>query len=182
MTENFGEIIDIVKDLSDSRSIENVKTAPEFEKNPFMENFTLRKKKYYEKSDKVSITVGKTEVSNKDFKNDEVVLATKLYKDTEPFSRIFLTADIDIIKMKGITCKLLLYIAYSKLNVNVDWIIINPNSLCKHFSISLPTMNSAILELIQEGIIAKKNEENIYWFNPHVVFRGDRKKIKYSNG
>lgn len=72
---------------------------------------------------------------------------------------------------------LLLYVIY---NIHKDEDIINlkPDKVCKEMDISKGTYYSGLTQLIDAGIICKKNI-SIYWINPLYIFKGNR--IDYYN-
>lgn len=178
---NSNELFTESNEVLDYRHIVSIKDMPTFESNPFTKDFKYKKKQYYDKIDNISIKIGDKELTNADFKEHNVVLAEKLYKDNEPFCKFFFNTDLDITNLNPSACKLLIYIMSSKLNINMDFIFINSRNITKELDMSINTIYSGILNLLQYNIIMKRTDANMYWINPHVIFRGDRKKIRFNN-
>lgn len=168
-------------EVLDFRHITNIKDMPDFEVNPFTKDFKYKKKPYYDKIDNISIKIGDKEITNQDFKEHNIVLAEKLYKDNEPFCKFFFNTDLDITNLNPSACKLLIHIMSSKLNINMDFIFINSRTITKELNMSINTIYNGILNLLQYNIIMKRKDANMYWINPHIIFRGDRKKIRFNN-
>lgn len=69
----------------------------------------------------------------------------------------------------------LMYI-YHNIKTNEDTIDLPSKKLCNDMGISIATYYRGIRELIDIAVITKK-EKQIYWINPHYVFKGDRIKF-----
>lgn len=176
--ENPFDILDEVIDYS---VVKSIKDLPKFKDNPFIKDFKYHKKKYYDKVNNVNITINNKLITDEDLKKHNLILAQKLYKDNEPFTKVFFNEITNIDKISPSGCKLFLHIIYTKLNINMDFIILNPQVLVTKLNMSIPSIYNAILDLCKEYILIKHIESNLYWINPHIIFRGDRKKIRFNN-
>lgn len=164
------------------KDIKSIKDCKEFKLNPFTYNFTYDKKVHYSKSEFATLKVGDETVDNAKLKKEgsNIVLAEKLYRDTMPFSKTYLSDALDIKSLSGGTCKLFIYIIFQRLKLNVDFIVLNPKVLSEELELSTTTIYTSIVHLIKLGFIARQQDEDtLYWINPHKIFRGDRKKIRF---
>lgn len=179
--EQFGITTETSSEIYEVKDIKSIKDIPSFSHNPFTEDFTLKTKTHLTKALDAKVHVGEEYITNKTIKSTGYVFAEKIYKDNEPFCRIFAHQTfMDIKNLSPATCKLLLHIMYNLTNFNLDYVIINPKLSSNELDVSLPTIYNGIVELSKNYVITKKkDEDNIYWLNPYVMFRGDRKKIRF---
>lgn len=170
-----------VTDLTGLKDVKSIKDIPSFDYNPFTDNFKYSKKKYYEKLDNVELKVQETIITSKMLAKENMILAEKLYRDNEPFCKVFTRQEIfDVELLNPHTCKILLYLMYENSNLNIDFIIINIKTFSDKLGMSVTTVYSSIVELVNNLILVRKtNEDTIYWINPYIFFKGDRKKIKF---
>jgi hypothetical protein len=175
--EEFG-INPFTNDLDKLKDINSIKDIPKFTTNPFTKDFKFSKIMHYAKKDKAKVMVEDVVITNKDIKKDNLVFAEKLYKDNTPFTKMFLDIPLQVKDTKATTFKLFFHILLKRMNLNADVIIINPQYICEELDMSLTTVYNSIIDLVKAGIIVRHNEDNLYWINPHCIFRGDRKKIR----
>ena len=167
--------------LYDVSIINSIKDIPSFDYNPFTIGFDISQRRILSKAEDAEIKVGGETITNKELKPAKLVFAEKIYRDNEPFSRIFNNQSyIDVRKLTPNTCKLLLHIITDLCNYNLDYVILNPKICAKRLDISVPTIYNSITELCKTySIVRKSDEDTIYWINPYIFFRGDRKKIRF---
>ncbi len=173
-------------DFNELKELDNFKDIKEYRYNPFTRNFKFNVKEYYDKvADKVNNNSTQNEehtiTINNFLEEKELILAKELFMDTANFCKVigdhkmFRTGDLS-----PSACKLFLYIIAECTHDNLDFIILNPKLTSERLNLSQATVYKCITELVKNILISKKaDENNIYWINPYIFFRGDRKKIKY---
>lgn len=173
-------------DLDKLRELNSFKDMVKYKTNPFTKDFEYNKKVYYDKvADRIEnstpIEEETKERVNNFLEDKELILAKELYKDTTNFCKLFIDQKIlDINNLNGNDSKLFLYILFTTLNANVDFIILNPKVLSEKLNMSINTIYSCIVNLNKNLVITQKEDDNvIYWINPYIFFRGDRKKIRF---
>lgn len=166
-------------DVNAKSTIERVTHISElktYNSNPFLTDFQIREKIELKKIKDVG---SETNAYDEEVK---LVLAKELQKDKELFIKIFHFSrfPLDVSSMSGSACKLFLYIAYHKLNRNMDFINISFSEIkAKGIIASETTYNGALLELLNSFVLAKDGNHNSkFWINPYMIFHGNRKLLK----
>lgn len=183
MTSETPELeyqINSVEDLSYLATIKTIKDIRFYDYNPFTRGFKYSRKKYFKRQEMDKAIPDEV---NQFVKEEDLILVKELYKDIEPFCKLFINQEFfDVGELKPHTCKVFLYIVSKQTNLNMDFVIINSKSYAEKLNMSINTIYDAIVELARAGIIVRKTDENsIFWINPYVIFKGDRKKIKFRN-
>lgn len=170
ISDKDGETMDTQVHYQPPKQIDSIKDLPRHEINPFLMNLRINKKPKYKKIQDVE----------KVSKDKIVVLAEELFRDKEPFVRIFQSGHlVNPAELSPNSCKILLYIMWNKLQFNIDHIILNPKEISNELGMNnMNTIYDCILELVRCGSIAGHIERNIYWVNPQFIYFGNRGTIK----
>jgi len=140
--------------------------------NPFLENYEERVVEIHQETIKVnSLTEEVTLDYQKivDVYRTEKQEKTYIYHDTEIGKKLFQS------NLKASGRDLWHFILYS-LPKDQDWINLKSSKVFKELGISRPTLYSAINQLVEAGLIAKKKNTE-YWINPKYIFNGSRLKF-----
>lgn len=138
--------------------------------NPFIQNFKLNVVKIntsYFETKTTNISDG---IVGKYKKVEESYLAEQ--QDKTSVYHIPYIENILFKELKSSGRDLLLYIIYN-IQKDDDTINLSADKLYKEMSISKSTYYTAISQLIDVGIICKKNNST-YWVNPFYIFKGNR--------
>lgn len=141
--------------------------------NPFVRNFKLAVLKINKTYTLVSNN-GKDSIDPSAVKDGFKIPMPYLMERVEKTS-LFHNRDTNYVlfnKLKSIGRDLLLYIMVS-LSKDKDYIHINPKDVCEEMDISRTTLYVGIGQLIEFGMIEKKDVKH-YWINPIYLFNGDR--------
>lgn len=100
--------------------------------------------------------------------------------DKDEFIKLYTRNVKSIFELKPITQKVLQYLLISlQKTPNADGIYLAWFEAEKYFSeenikISRTSFQRAMRELLDKEFIAESTSPNLYWFNPHLFFNGDR--------
>lgn len=122
------------------------------------------------------------EADTRNISDGIVMQATKITKsfhieEQEKTSVYYITYKNNVI-FKELTSTgrdMLLYIIYN-IQFDEDTIDLNIIKICKEMNISKSTYYRGIDELRDISLLTKR-EKQIYWINPHFIFKGDRIKF-----
>lgn len=87
----------------------------------------------------------------------------KVFFDIKPSTQKVLMAVIDVIQ-KNPSCD----------SIYLNWFTVEDFSEANNLKISRASFHRAITELIEKGFLAEAEDLNKFWFNPHLMFNGDR--------
>ncbi len=154
--------------------------------NPFLEHLMINQRTVLKRfkrgeaiiTDKVSHSdkVEELNQQQKELYKLDLSIGKLVYKQMSPFVLIYTDKVIDYKKLSGVTFKLLFFIIYEKLSLGNDFIIMDSKELVEKLDISRNSAYTAILELVNNGILDKRNDYN-WWINPNYFYCGNRLSI-----
>lgn len=147
-----------------------------YKENPFLEEFEIKLKTKLIKSG-----LGDSLV---DEKTGELVAYSAIHKiethDEEQFIKVFRKHNYMIFELSKRAIKVMEYIfSEAQKSPNQDVIYLSTEGALEYFkkvskSCGKSTYMLALKEIVERGVLAKKNEVNRYFINPEVFFNGDR--------
>lgn len=147
-----------------------------YKENPFLEEFEIKLKTKLIKSGLSDSLV--------DEKTGELVAYSAIHKiemhDEEQFIKVFRKHNYMIFELSKRAIKVMEYIfSEAQKYPNQDVIYLSTEGALEYFkkvskSCGKSTYMLALKEIVERGVLAKKNEVNRYFINPEVFFNGDR--------
>lgn len=143
--------------------------------NPFIQNFKLKAVKVIDKYNETRTS----DISDGVVGKYKTVTEWYLAEQQEKVSVYDISYIENILfqELKSSGRDMLLYIIYN-LKKDTDTIDLPIEKVCKKISISRGTYYNGVTQLIDVGIICKK-QTTTYWINPFYIFKGNR--INYYN-
>lgn len=87
----------------------------------------------------------------------------KIFFDIKPSTQKVLMAVIDVVQ-KSPGCD----------SIYLNWFTVEDFSEENDLKVSRASFHRAMAELIEKGFLAEAEDINKFWFNPHLIFNGDR--------
>jgi len=120
--------------------------------------------------------------NNKIDKDSKVVYAKEVSFDKTGFTKVFNNDLMFLNDLSKTGLKLFTYLLKYKLEYNRDTIIVNINEAIEKLNYKQSAkkeFNKAITELIELDIFARSTESNIFYLNPAIFYRGERRYLLY---
>lgn len=156
--------------MSTLRDVQN------YTENPFIvEGFELTPK--YKRVSKDKLYDGDREVSD----DDVYVYGDREWEDRAMYVKDFLDTPLEVTKDLSVTARNMMDYIKRRLKPANDKFTMHEGDFLKMFGYSEKSIRlyyTAVLELVERGIIAKvANENRTYFVNPNIMFNGSRKAI-----
>jgi hypothetical protein len=104
-----------------------------------------------------------------------------VWEDKSTYVKDFLDTPVDVTKDLSVTARNMIDYVKRRLKPNNDKFTMHEGDFLKMFGYSEKSIRlyyTAVLELVERGIIAKvANENRSYFVNPNVMFNGSRKEL-----
>jgi len=147
-----------------------MKKHDKYEQNPFLVDLQIS-----EKSELKKIIDSGAKIVDKGHEVDlKVVYASEKIRERARFLKVY---DNDLSYLINLTKPGLIMFVYlcKQLRVNKDRVLLNSDDAHEKYHISIRNAKEGILNLIDNSIIARTNDTNIYFLNPKLIYRGERR-------
>lgn len=150
--------------------------------NPFLQQIELKE---ISKLDKVADTENISLYDTKKkrvVKDAKVVFARETVYDRSVFIKIYDNDLSFIINLSTLAQKILAYIIKYKLEYNKDKFEFRTEDFCSKCNVPVNgKVSKAVAELAAANIIAAYDIQGLYWINPNLLFKGERKYLFYND-
>lgn len=147
-----------------------MKKHDKYEHNPFLVDLQIS-----ERSELKKIIDSSAKIVDKGHEvNLHVVYASEKIRERAKFLKVY---DNNLAFLIELTRPGLIMFVYmcKQIRVNKDRVLLESTDASEKYDISIRNAREGILNLIDKGIIAKTNDTNIYFFNPKLIYRGERR-------
>lgn len=164
----------------------SINEIKERDKNPFLEQLVISEriilKRFKRGEAVVTDKISKIEdiksltKQNKELVKVDLNIGRLVRKQTSPFVLVYTDRVMNYRELSGTTLRVLFYIMYEKLSLGNDYVVMDSKELVDKLDISRNSAYTALLELVNNKLIDKRNDYN-WWINPNYFYCGNRLSI-----
>ena len=157
-----------------------MKDVKRYHRNPFLEKKELVERKKFNEVEKTLKLVDRNEPGM-----EKTLYTNKFYKvsnveyDNSKFVKCFSNFFLVLKDFSPADCKLISFI-FENLKINQYMIRLNESDI-DYIKINRTSFFNCIKRFIEKGIIARSNDNNLYFINTNLFCNGDIKKMKDAN-